>query len=120
MEIEVKKMFALLMGLKSISPEGLHQLIGGAHPTVVDVNSPQSWSTHHVPGAVHLDPVAFREGDLPADKDATIVFYCSNFLCRKAPNAASKAKKMGYRNVHVMSAGISGWLSANLPTESGP
>jgi len=40
-------------------------------------------------------------------------------MCRKAPNAARRAKKLGYTNVQVMSAGISGWMSANLPTESG-
>jgi 3-mercaptopyruvate sulfurtransferase SseA len=27
---------------------------------------------------------------------------------------------MGYTKVQVMSAGISGWLSAKLPTESAP
>jgi rhodanese-related sulfurtransferase len=48
-----------------------------------------------------------------------VAFYCSNPLCRKAPNAARRAKQMGYGNVRVMSAGISGWLSAKLPTESG-
>jgi rhodanese-related sulfurtransferase len=72
-----------------------------------------------VPGALNLDPVAYSANDLPADKDATVVFYCSNFLCRKAPNAARRAEAMGYRRVQVMSAGISGWLSQNLPTESG-
>src|SRR5208283_2965678 len=41
------------------------------------------------------------------------------FMCRKAPNAARCAKDMGYRNVYVMSAGISGWVGASLPTESG-
>jgi rhodanese-related sulfurtransferase len=48
-----------------------------------------------------------------------LVFYCSNPLCRKAPTAARRARKMGYTNVHVMSAGINGWLAAKLPTESG-
>lgn len=43
---------------------------------------------------------------------------CSNPLCRKAPNATRRAKQMGYHNVQVMSAGISGWLKAKLPTES--
>jgi len=40
-------------------------------------------------------------------------------MCRKAPNAARRAKKMGYANVTVMSAGISGWLASKLPSESG-
>ena len=111
-------MFAFLMGLKTISPKALFQTIGDAKTTVVDVNAPQSWAANRVPGAINLDPVGFRESDLPADKDATLVFYCSNPLCRKAPNAARRAKEMGYRDVRVMSAGINGWLSASLPIDS--
>lgn len=48
-----------------------------------------------------------------------LVFYYSNFFCSKTPSAARRAKSMGYTNVQVMSAGISGWLGANLPTQSG-
>jgi rhodanese-related sulfurtransferase len=112
-------MFAWLMGLKAISPAELHQLVQGKRVTAIDVNSPQSWATARVPGALNLDPVGYGEKSLPADKDSLLVFYCSNPLCRKAPNAARRAKQMGYHNVQVMSAGISGWLSAKLPTESG-
>jgi rhodanese-related sulfurtransferase len=113
-------MFALLMGLKSISPDKLHQLVQNSDPvTVFDVNSRGSWMEAHVPGARNLDPVDYKDSDLPSDKSAVLVFYCSNPMCRKAPNAARRAKKLGYSNVLVMSAGISGWLAANLPTESG-
>jgi rhodanese-related sulfurtransferase len=112
-------MFALLMGLKTISPDRLNRMQKEQPVTVIDVNSPQSWMKARVPGALNLDPASFRDGDLPADKEAPLVFYCSNPLCRKAPNAASRARKMGHGNVMVMSAGISGWLSAGLPTEAG-
>jgi rhodanese-related sulfurtransferase len=112
-------MFALLMGLKTISPKELHQLIQKRAVTVIDVNSRQSWITARVPGALNLDPTGYSLSDLPADKEASLVFYCSNPLCRKGPNAAVRAKKVGYTNVKVMSAGINGWLSSNLPTESG-
>ncbi len=113
-------MFALLMGLKTISPDGLHRLAQNAEPvSIIDVNSRQSWMKAHVPGARNLDPVAYNNSDLPADKNAVMVFYCSNPMCRKAPNAARRAKKMGYGNVQVMSAGITGWLAAKLPTEAG-
>jgi rhodanese-related sulfurtransferase len=107
------------MGLKTISPEEVHRLITHKNATVVDVNSRDSWTTARVPGALNLDPAGYTESDLPDDKDSTLVFYCSNPLCRKAPNAARRAKKMGYGDVQVMSAGISGWLSAKLPTERG-
>jgi len=113
-------MFARLMGLKTISPDDLHRLRQNpGHVSVIDVNSPQSWMKARVPGARNLDPVAYKDSDLPPDKNDVLVFYCSNPMCRKAPNAARRAKKIGYSNVHVMSAGISGWLAAKLSTESG-
>jgi rhodanese-related sulfurtransferase len=112
-------MFALLMGLKTISPDRLHEVVRKKGATVIDVNSPQSWMSAHVPGAVNLDHAAYSAGDLPADKSSPLVFYCSNVMCRKAPKAARRAKDMGYADVVVMSAGISGWLAAELPTERG-
>ena len=111
-------MFAQLMGLKTISPEGLQQLLQNREPvSVFDVNSRQSWAKAHVPGARNLDPANYTDSELPADKNGLVVFYCSNPMCRKAPNAARRARKAGYGNVRVMSAGISGWLAAKLPTE---
>ncbi len=111
-------MFARLMGLEVISPAELLNRMHNESVTVIDVNSKQSWLRARVPGALSLDPVAYSETDLPSNRDSELVFYCSNFMCRKAPNAARRAKAMGYPNVRVMSAGISGWLGASLPTES--
>jgi rhodanese-related sulfurtransferase len=110
--------FARLMGLRTISPGELHRLLQRGSVTVVDVNLRQSWESARVPGAVHLDPFAFADADLPPDKETAVVFYCSNFMCRRAPRAARRAVGMGFRNVRVLSAGISGWLDAGLPTES--
>jgi len=112
-------MFAWLMGLPTISPRDLYESIQHGGVTAIDVNSRQSWITARVPGAVNLDPIEYSEGDLPADKSAALVFYCSNPFCRKAPNAARRATAMGYSRVQVMSAGISGWVSADLPTQTG-
>jgi rhodanese-related sulfurtransferase len=112
-------MFALLMGLKTVSCDALYQLIQKNEVTVFDVNSPQSWSQAHVPGAKNLDPMNYAAADLPTDKKSNLVFYYSNPMCREAPNAAKRAKQMGYENVKVMSAGISGWLAKNLPTQAG-
>jgi rhodanese-related sulfurtransferase len=112
-------MFARLMGLEVISPAELRNLMQNESVTVIDVNSRQSWLRARVPGALSLDPVAYSETDLPPQRDSMLVFYCSGFLCRKAPNAARRARAMGHRNVRVLSAGISGWLGASLPTEAG-
>ena len=108
-------MMARLFGLKTISP---HELTKTTSLAVYDVNSKASWGEAHVPGARHLDPDAFERADLPADRAASLVFYCSGPLCQKAPRAARRARDLGYENVRVMSAGIRGWVAAGLPTES--
>ena len=112
-------MFARLMGLTVISPEELDARRQSEPLAIFDVNAEARWLAARVPGAHHLDPLGFGAGDLPADRDTALVFYCSNPLCRKAPNAARRAQGMGYRNVRVMSAGISGWLKAELPPDTG-
>jgi rhodanese-related sulfurtransferase len=109
-------MWAFLMGLKTVDPFELRSRIDAADVVVFDVNSRESWADGHVPGARNLDPENYSAADLPWDKDAAVVFYCSNTMCRKAPKAAKRAKGMGYRNVKVMSAGIQGWRSKGLPT----
>lgn len=115
-------MFARLMGLRTISPAELHRAIqedGRRELVTIDVNSAGSWEQARVPGSIHLDPATYGPEALPSNTQAPLVFYCSNPLCRKAPNAAVRAKKLGYGNVRVMSAGIKGWIGAGLPTESG-
>lgn len=112
-------MFAMLMGLKSISPADVNALVARRAVTVIDVNSEQSFAKARVPGARNLVAAVYVPDDLPAAKDAPLVFYCSNPLCRKAPIAARRAKEMGYRNAMVMSAGINGWIAAGLPTQCG-
>jgi rhodanese-related sulfurtransferase len=111
-------MMAFLLGLKSVSPVQLQQLLEAREAVALDLNPRPSWLQARVPGALHLNPDYPRD-QLPKDPAATLVFYCSNPLCRKAPLAARRAKGFGYDNVRVMSAGISGWLAAQLPTQSG-
>lgn len=110
-------MLARLMGLKTISPVELRGLIEKQEVMVIDVNAAPKWQKAHVPGARNLDPEEYNDHDLPADKNTALVFYCSNPMCGKAPNAARRAKKMSYTNVRVMSAGVIGWTAAYLPTE---
>lgn len=112
-------MMARLMGLKTVSPAEVEQSLGTGSVEIIDVTSPTSWGEAHVPGAVNLDPAGYTERELPGKRDASLVFYCSSSMCRKAPAAALRARKMGYTDVRVMSAGIRGWLSRALPTERG-
>lgn len=113
-------MIALLMGLRTIAPGAVARLLREGSAFVLDTNSRESWLEARVPGAVNLDASSFTAAELPTDKWAALVFYCSNPMCSKAPRAALRARKMGYQNVSVMAAGIRGWLGQDLPVESGP
>jgi hypothetical protein len=44
---------------------------------VFDNNGAGRWRRSHVPGAKNLNAWQFTMDDLPANKDATLVFYCS-------------------------------------------
>jgi rhodanese-related sulfurtransferase len=44
---------------------------------VFDNNGAARWKRGHVPGAKHLNPYEFSADELPADRTATLVFYCS-------------------------------------------
>lgn len=112
-------MLARLMGLDTLDPASLRRRMANERIEVIDVNSRSSWLAAHIPGARHVDPATLTESDLPAERDRTLVFYCSNPLCRKAPLAARRARQMGFSAVLVLAAGITGWIAAGLPTESG-
>jgi rhodanese-related sulfurtransferase len=44
---------------------------------VFDNNGPGRWKRSHIPGAKNLNAYSFEADALPADKAATLVFYCS-------------------------------------------
>lgn len=85
---------------------------------VYDANDRETFDAGHVPGAtwVHYDSVT--AADLPSDTAAPVVFYCGGPTCGAAPAAAETAISLGYTNVAVMRAGISGWREAGQPVEA--
>ncbi len=98
----------------------LQQVDGKLHDKnfyVFDNNTPDRYAEGHVPGAKWVDPSALAATDLPADKSATLVFYCANTHCGACHQGARAAIKLGYKNVFIMPEGIAGWEKAKLPTE---
>jgi rhodanese-related sulfurtransferase len=112
-------MYAWFMGLPSVSPQQARDLLERGAAIALDLNSEQSWRSARVPGARHLARADFTRDDLPPPGEQILIFYCSNYLCRKAPNAARRARGLGHERIAVMSAGIAGWQSAGMPTQSG-
>ena len=80
---------------------------------MVDANSDDTRANvGYVPGARLLTSYnKFKDSELKASKDDTLVFYCYNTSCSAAPRAAEVAMKRGYK-AKVMDAGVMGWKKA--------
>lgn len=106
-------------GFKVVTTTELNTWMSEKKVTVVDANGTETrTSTGYIPGAVLLsNSEGFDAAELPADKNATLAFYCGSPMCTAAPTAAKKAVELGYTNVVVYAGGIKGWVDAGMPVE---
>ncbi len=88
--------------------------------TAVDANGQETRAKFGViPGAVLLSSSSQYDvsKELPAKKDAQLVFYCANTKCTASDAAAKRATEAGYTDVNVLRDGIAGWKGAGQPTQ---
>jgi rhodanese-related sulfurtransferase len=66
----------------------------------------------HIPMAVSIPDSQFEKlsAQLPADKNALLIFYCGGLACPLSHKSARKAEALGYTNVKVFAEGLPGWL----------
>ena len=83
-----------------------------SHVKVYDANLPDTRVRVGVIDGAHLlssyDNYNIAK-ELPADKNAKLVFYCFDKRCMASDAAADRACDAGYKNVSVMGDGILGW-----------
>lgn len=107
--------------LKQVSIAQVADLQKEKKVTVLDANNADFRKQNGIiPGAVLL--THFQKYDaakeLPAAKDARLVFYCANTQCTASHAAAKKALEAGYTDVSVLPDGLLGWKKAGQPTAS--
>jgi rhodanese-related sulfurtransferase len=99
----------------AVTPEWLQsQMQNNADMVIVDSRPKRAkYDKGHIPTAVSIPDMQFDElkGQLPADKNKMLVFYCGGFKCKLSNDSAQKAIAMGYSNVKVMNAGYPGWVA---------
>ncbi len=87
---------------------------------LLDANGTDSWQSGHIPGAIDFSAKQDNLASvLPKDKNVLVVAYCGNPQCPAYHAAADAAKKLGYKNIKHLVAGIQGWKSAGEKTEKG-
>jgi hypothetical protein len=59
-----------------LTPQQVAQAITEKNVYVFDNNDSDSFKSGHVPHARLLQPGLYTSKDLPANKDATLIFYC--------------------------------------------
>ena len=76
----------------------------------------------HIPMAVSIPDSQFDKmtDQLPADKNALLIFYCGGLKCKLSHKSAAKAEKLGYTNVKVFAAGFPAYMkvAGNYPAVS--
>ncbi len=107
----------LARAVKDMAPAELYEMIRSNTVFVYDCNEADTYEWAHVPGAILTVYDEVTAEKLPPDHGAAIVFYCYSPECTAAGMAAHTAIDLGYTNVRYMSAGITGWQDAELPTE---
>lgn len=96
------------------------ELIENPDLFVIDVREASELEENgHIPGAVNipLKTLADNPALLPADLDAPIVVYCKSGT--RSTFAWTILNLLGYTNVRNMTAGMDGWLKAELGVEEG-
>ena len=62
--------------LPQISVDDVEKLLGQPGARIYDVNPPDVWEKHHLPGSIFIGKQQLATL-LPQDKDAKLVFYCA-------------------------------------------
>lgn len=102
---------------KSLTPGEVAARLKQKNVYVFDNNDLDVFKAGHVPRAKWLRPSGYGPKELPADKSATLVFYCYDYDCTACHEGAGRALELGYKNVFIMPAGIVGWQKAGLAVE---
>ena len=65
-------------GFGSLTPQEVFAKLKQKNVYVYDNNAPEVFKDAHVPRAKWLHPSEYDAKELPADKSATLIFYCHN------------------------------------------
>ena len=70
--------FAGDAGFGSLTPQEVAAKLKEKNVYVFDNNAPDVYKDAHLPHAKWLHPSEYDPKELPADKSATLIFYCHN------------------------------------------
>jgi rhodanese-related sulfurtransferase len=105
------------MGNPGLTPTQAVLLINREKAHIVDVRSPEEFSTGHLIGAknIALDVLETSLGKTINDKKRPLILVCASGM--RSQKAQKIANKLGFEQAHSLSGGLKIWQEANLPLE---
>ena len=114
-----KVVFSLPPGVEINTEQLLKIMTGKAPYHLYDARPVKRFGKAHVPSARPAHPKDDNFlSQLPADKDALLVFYCGGPTCPYTGNSVEQAQKAGYTNLKGYQAGLPGWKKNKLPVHA--
>ena len=102
----------------SIEPSELAARIASAEsPVILDVRSPEEFSSGHIPGAVNIpyDQLSERLAASGLSPTAEIVVHCESG--RRAEVATAILREAGYTDVRDLTGHMAAWRADGFPIE---
>lgn len=84
---------------------------------VIDVREPDEWAQGHIPGAtlIPLGELEARLSEVPGDKPIVVVCRSGN----RSAQGRDVLQAAGFAEVTSMEGGMTDWIAAGLPVETG-
>lgn len=111
--------FACSSDFKTLDPDSFENAIRNSDVQVVDVRTPEEFSSKRIPNSINID--IYNESFIDSalvrlNKDKPVAVYCRTG--RRSASAANALVKQGFKNVINLEGGIFAWLKAGKKTVS--
>lgn len=84
---------------------------------LINVLEKEQYDDCHIQGSHHVDLAQLDSFMRSTAKNATIIVYCSNYLCSSSDYVAGRLRVAGFKKVFVYSGGMAEWFQHKLPVE---
>ena len=107
------------MKLKSVSPQDFQKDMTQEVVIVIDVRQPNEWHQAHIQGAklIPLNQLAQDVRKHCPDPQQAVYVYCQHGV--RSHQAGLLLLSLGYEKVIQLQGGLSEWIEAGFPCQSG-